>query len=166
MADQAEALRKAMWAEANRIRVDAIYSGRGHQVVAQRWSLISKLGGLPAAMLGGTLCTTAALTALLRKGKAVTATLALTGVVLVAARAFLRPVELAHSHSLKGTECMDLASDATHFQGVALWPTEDPERLKSHLDQLVVRLNSLRLKAPRHIPRSSYRKAKMGIVEG
>jgi hypothetical protein len=165
MSDAGSDWRKPLWDEANRIRIDSIYSGRGHQVVAQRWSLVAKLIGLPAAVLSAVLSSTAALTALLGAQKEVTASFALVASALISARAFLRPDELAEAHGRKGNEHMNVASDATRVQDVDLRFADNGAEIKGRLEELAERRNALRLKQPR-IPRWAYEKAKKSILAG
>lgn len=59
-----DAFRKALWEEANRVIIDATYSGREHQAVGNRWEVINRWLGIPAVVASAFLAAGAAVSAL------------------------------------------------------------------------------------------------------
>jgi hypothetical protein len=159
-------LRRALWQEANRVIIDSTYSGREHQAVGNRWEVINRWLGVPAAVAGALVAGGAAVSALTGGDKGLTATLALIAAGLSAARTFLRPDEIAEGHGLKGDRFISLANDARTFQQLDLRSSLSDDALRDRCDHLSKRRNELRESPPRHLPAWAYKKAKDGIAAG
>lgn len=159
-------LRKAMWEEANRIIIDATYSGRSHQAMGVRWEQIDRWTGVPATILSTVSSAAAGITVLADAQVWITATLALAAAALSGSRAFLKSADIADSHGLKGDRLISLKSDAVRFQQVDLASSLPLETLQGRLGDLSQRRNALRESAPRHIPRDIYEATKKSIEAG
>jgi hypothetical protein len=159
-------LRRALWQEASRVIIDSTYSGREHQAVGNRWEVINRWLGIPAAVVGALAGAGAAVSALTNGAKALTAMLALVAAGLSAARTFLRPDETAEAHGLKGDRFISLRNDAQSFQHVDLRSSLSDDALRDRCAQLCERRNVLRESPPRHLPAWAYKKAKDGIAAG
>lgn len=161
-----DAFRKALWEEANRVIIDATYSGREHQAVGNRWEVINRWLGIPAVVASAFLAAGAAVSALTGGNDRTTAALALVAAGLGAARTFLRPEEIAEAHGLKGDRFISLRNDAQRFQQLDLRSSLSDDALRDRCDQLAKRRNELREAPPRHLPKWAYKKAKDGIAAG
>lgn len=159
-------LRRALWEEANRIIIDATYSGRSHQSMGVRWERIDRWTGVPATVLGAVGSAAAGISAIADGDVWLTATLALTAAGLTAARSFLKSDEIAKAHGLKGDRLIGLKSDVVRFQQVDLSSSLTLESLQDRLADLSQRRNALRESGPQHIPRSIYEATKRSIERG
>lgn len=164
--DDGNRLRRAFWEEANRVIIDATYSGREHQAVGNRWEAVNRWLGVPAAAASAILAGGAGVTALTGGSKYVTATLALVAAGLGAARSFLRPDERADAHGLKGDRFISLKNDAQRFRDVDLASLLTEDALRDRSEHLSKRRNELRESPPRHLPQWAYKRAKDGIAAG
>jgi hypothetical protein len=155
-----------MWEDANRVIVDATYSGRAHQLIGTRWDRINRWLGVPAAVLSAFLAGGAGVTALVGTETWITATLALVAAGLAAARSFLRPDETAELYGLKGDRFISLRNDAQRFQQIDLRSSLSLDALNDRSKNLSERRNTLREQPPHHIPRWAYEKTKKSIEAG
>lgn len=159
-------LRKALWEEANRVVIDATYSGRAHQMMGTDWNGINRFLGLPAVILSTLLAGGAGVTILVGVHKWIPATLALVSAGLTAARSFLRADETAEQNGLKGDRLINLRNDAIRFQQIDLLSSLSLDALSDRCKILSERRNSFREQPPRHIPKSVYERVKKSIESG
>src|ERR1700731_263555 len=110
----------ALWEDANRVIIDATYSGRSHQSMGVFWDKLNRWIGIPSVVLGALLASGAGITAIAGTHRWITATLALISAVLVSLKGFLKPEENADLHGLKGDRYISLRNDALTFQRVDL----------------------------------------------
>lgn len=160
------AQRKALWEEANRVIIDATYSGRAHQRMGTTWDSINRWLGLPAVILSSLLAGSAGVAVLIGAYKWLSATLALVAAGLTAARTFLKSDEVAEAHGLKGDRLINLRNDAIRFQQVDLRSSLSLDALTDRCRVLSERRNAFREQPPRHIPESVYVKTKASIDRG
>lgn len=158
--------RQALWDEANRVVIDATYSGRSHQLMGTTWEKIDRWIGLPSTILSSILAGGAGITALADADTWITATLALVAAILSAVRSFLRSEENADAHGLKGDRFISLRNDAISFQEVDLHSSLSLDALTDRSKNLSERRNALREAPPRHLPRWVYEKTKTSIQNG
>ena len=159
-------LKRSLWEEANRVIVDATYSGRSHQAMGVRWDRWNRMLGVPSVVLSALLAGGAGISAIAGGHRWITASLALVAASLASARGFLKPDENAESHGLKGDRLISLRNDAITFQQVDLLSSIDLDILTSKSKELSARRNALREQPPHHINQKTYEMTKKSIEKG
>ncbi len=160
-------LRQTLSDEAQRIAIDAEYSGRQHLMAGQSWRSRAGRWGLLATILvaaggaGG-----AGLSALLGGDTRLTVLLGFAGAIATAVRTFYKPEEEAAGHSIKGARYLVIRGEARRFRKIDLKTDADPSVLTKQLHELAGRLDALRETEPREIPAGYYEKVKDAINRG
>lgn len=152
--------------EAQRIAIDAEYTGRQHQMVGQEWRAKAKFLGLPVTLLAAITGTGAGLSALLGGEAGLTAVLAFTGVVLGAIQGYFKPEDQAAKHSVKGAKCIAIRNDARRFRNLDLNSDKSLDALSERIQTLGRQYDDLRVAEPREIPKGVYEKVKSQIAAG
>jgi hypothetical protein len=159
-------LLKGLKDEAERLYVDATYSGRAHLNSGSRWQKCNFFLGVPATVVSSFLAAGAAVSALIDGTPWITAALAGTAAILNGLKSFLQPEVKAQTHSVKGNQYLTIRSDARMFLVVDLRSGLPQEKLVSALKDLRRRYNELIQTDPQLIAAGSYKVAQRGVKAG
>jgi hypothetical protein len=161
-----EALRDELRREANRILIDAEYTGRQHMEMGRWWRQRSTWIGLPSALIAAAASGGAGLSALLGWGTALTVVLGFAGAIAGAVRAFFRPEEQAEAHAAKGAACIAIRNEARRFMNIDLRSTTSLDALTDRVRLLGAKYDTLRGQEPLHLAEWTYPKVKAQIEAG
>lgn len=161
-----DALREELRKEANRICIDAEYTGRQHMEMGRWWRQRATWIGLPAAVIAAAASGGAALSALLGWGTALTVVLGFAGAIAGAVRAFFKPEEQAEAHAVKGAACIAIRNDARRFMNLDLASTAGLDALTDRVRILGQKYDGLRGQEPLHLAEWTYPKVKAQIEAG
>lgn len=159
-------LRDALRDEANRILIDAEYTGRQHMEMGRWWRQRATWIGLPTALIAAAASGGAGLSALLGWGTALTVFLGFAGAIAGAVRAFFRPEEQAEAHATKGAACLAIRNDARRFMNIDLRSGASLDALADRVKSLGGKYDSLRGQEPLHLAQWTYPKVKAQIEAG
>ena len=159
-------LRRELHREANRVLIDAEYTGRQHFYYSRRWRQYAVLMGLPSTIIAAATSSGAALSALLGSEAWVTALLAFCGAVASAVRVFFQPDEKAARHHAKGAELIEVSCEARRFMNIDLHSSRSVDTLSDQVQRLGKRIDQLRHQEPTGLPEWTYRKVKDDIDAG
>lgn len=161
------ALRRELSDEAQRIAIDAEYTGRQHLMAGQQWRALATRIGLPGAILASAVGSgTAGLTALAGWDPRVTAAIGFAGAIVGAVRLFVKADDQAAGHSTKGARYIAIRSEARRFRNIDLNTGADLDSLAKQLRDLAGRLDILRETEPRELPPGLYEKVQAQIRAG
>jgi hypothetical protein len=167
MDDQAQqSLREQLRKEANRILIDAEYTGRQHMEMGRWWRQRATWIGLPVALIAAAASGGAALSALLGWGTALTVVLGFAGALAGAIRAFFRPEEQAEAHAAKGAACIAIRNEARRFMNLDMATGASLDALNDRVRVLGRRYDDLRGQEPVHLAEWTYPKVKAQIEAG
>ena len=152
--------------EANRILIDAEYTGRQHMLYARRWRRHSVWMGLPTVVVAAVTSAAAALSALLGGEAVVTAALALLSALSSAVRLFFQPDEQAARHGTKGEEYVTVRNEARRFMNIDLRSPLSSDTLTDRLRTLGSRYDALRSRGPTGLSEWTYVQARAEIAAG
>jgi predicted Kef-type K+ transport protein len=161
-----EALRTELRREANRVLIDAEYTGRQHMEMGRWWRQRSTWIGLPAALIATAASGGAGLSALLGWGTALTVFLGFAGAIAGAIRAFFKPEEQAEAHAAKGAACIAIRNEARRFMNIDLRSGASLDALADQVRLLGEKYDSLRAQEPLHLAEWTYPKVKAQIEAG
>ena len=161
-----EELRRELWREANRVFIDAEYTGRQHMLVGQDWRIKATWIGLPVSLLTAAASAGAGVSALLHWGTALTVLLGFAGAIAGAVQLFFKPMEQADAHSAKGNACIALRNEARRFMNVELRSGASLDALTDRAKALGSRYDQLRSQEPLQLPPEVYAKVKQHIADG
>ncbi len=159
-------LRSALNEEAKRLIVDALYTGRGHQVAGARWLEIHHWLGVPAAVTTTLLAGSATLSAVLEWNSWLTAGLALSSAITSASSSFLKPKEKADEYTLKGNRFIAIRNQARMYQQIDLRSSQTDEELSAEIKRIRSEYDKLNETPPLQIPRWAYERARKNITDG
>lgn len=159
-------LRGEMRAEANRVFIDAEYSGRQHMLMGQWWRRRQTWIGLPVAVATGIASALAAISALLGWGAAATTILGFIGAIAAAFNLFFRPEAQAQSHSSKGVQLIALRNEARRFMNLDLNTALSDDALLDRVRSIGERYDELRATQPVNLPEWAYVRVKQQIDAG
>ncbi len=159
-------LRRELHQEANRVLIDAEYTGRQHMLYARRWRLWAVWMGLPSVVVAALASGAAGVTALLGIDAWVTAVLALLGASVGAVRSFFRPEEQAARHGIKGEECITIRNRARLLMNIELRLPLSFDALAERVQTLRSTYDALRSREPTGLPEWTYRKVKQEVTAG
>ena len=160
-------LRRELSDEAQRIAIDAEYTGRQHIMAGQAWRGRATKIGLPAAILGAAVGSGAAgLTALFGADPRITAVIGFAGAMVGAVRLFVKADDKAAAHSVKGAQYIAIRSEARRFRKIDLNSDADLGTLRKQMHELGGRLDALREVEPREVPPWTYKKVQAQIKSG
>jgi hypothetical protein len=165
--ERATLLRRHLSDEAQRIAIDAEYTGRQHLMAGQQWRRWAARIGLPAAILAASVGSGAAgLTALFGADARITAVIGFAGAIIGAVRLFVKADDQAAAHSTKGAQYLAIRGDARRFRKIDLNGDADLTVLTKQLHDLATRLDALREVEPRELPPGLYAKVQEQIKKG
>jgi hypothetical protein len=165
--DRITALRRELSDEAQRLAIDAEYTGRQHLMAGQRWRRWAFRIGLPAAILAASVGSGAAgLTALFGADARITAVIGFAGAIVGGIRLFVKADDQAAAHSTKGAQYLAIRGEARRFRKIDLNSDGDHSVLTKQLHDLATRLDALREVEPRELPPGMYEKVKNQIKNG
>jgi hypothetical protein len=159
-------LRQALRDEANRVLIDAEYTGRQHMEMGRWWRRRSTWIGLPSALIAAAASGGAGLSALLGWGTALTVVLGFAGAIAGAIRAFFKPEEQAEAHAAKGAACIAIRNDARRFMNIDLRSSTSLDALTDRVRLLGGKYDALRAQEPLHLAEWTYPKVKAQIEAG
>ncbi|MDQ3691239.1 MAG: SLATT domain-containing protein [Chloroflexota bacterium] len=159
-------LRRELWREANRVFVDAEYTGRQHMLAGQRWRTKATRIGLPVTIITAAASAGAGLSALLGWGTAPTVILGFIGALAGAVQAFFKPDDQAEAHSVKGNAIIALRNDARRFMNIDLQSSISTDALVDRARLLGTRYDALRAQEPLQLPPDAYAIVKAAIARG
>lgn len=159
-------LRDEMRKEANRVLIDAEYTGRQHMRMGQWWRARQTWLGVPLAVATGVTSALAGVSALLGWGTAPTTILAFVGALAAAVNVFFRPEAQAQAHSTKGAQLIALRNEARRFMSLDLNTGLSDDALVDRVRSIGERYDQLRVSQPVHLPNWTYAQVKREIVAG
>ena len=159
-------LRRELHQEANRVLIDAEYTGRQHMLYARHWRRCAIWMGLPSVVLAALASGAAGVTALLGIEGWVTALLGLSGAAIGGVRSFFRPDEQAARHGRKGEECITIRNRARLLMNIELRLPLSCDALADRAQALRSSYDALRSREPTGLPEWTYRTAKKEITAG
>lgn len=159
-------LRRELWREANRVFIDAEYTGRQHMLAGQRWRTKATWIGLPVAIVTAAASAGAGLSALLGWGTAPTVILGFIGAVAGAVQAFFKPNDQAEAHSTKGNSIIAVRNDARRFMNIDLQSSASTDALVDRARLLGSRYDTLRAQEPLQLPPDAHGIVKQAIARG
>lgn len=159
-------LRDELRKEANRILIDAEYTGRQHMEMGRWWRQRATWIGLPAALIAAAASAGAALSALLGWGTALTVVLGFAGAIAAAVRAFFKPEEQAEAHSAKGADCIAIRNEARRLMNLDLASDTSLDALSDRVRLLGQKYDSLRGQEPLYLAEWTYPRVKAQIEAG
>ncbi|MDQ2934960.1 MAG: SLATT domain-containing protein [Chloroflexota bacterium] len=165
MAGEAE-LRRELYREANRVLIDAEYTGRQHMLVGQSWRTKATWIGLPIAILTAASSGGAGLSALLGWGTALTVVLGFLGALAGAVKLFFKPEDQAKAHSQKGAQCIAIRNEARRIMNIDLNSDLSIDALTDRVRLLGSRYDALRAQEPLQLPGWAYPRVKADIEAG
>lgn len=152
-------VKKAITKRAKELKVDVMYSKKGHYNAASIWNSVHYFLGISTAVIAGFIGV---------KNTALTANtlvvLSLTAAALGAVITFLKPQEKATQHKLSGDDFDNLLQNISTFIEVELLQGNDEEHT-DRLSELTKQKTELN-KASLPIPRLAYQKTRSGINDG
>lgn len=166
MSDKAMVLRAALADQAKRLYVDASYASRGHYEEAGDYAKLSRVLGIPLAIVGGLSAAAASATAVLTDEKFLTAGLALLSAVLTSVYGFIRPEENAEAHGAKAGRYKAIRDDALIFLKIDLVTDASDAELVGRLKAMRNEYKDLALLKPHRVSRSAYQRAQAGMDRG
>lgn len=152
--------------EANRVLIDAEYTGRQHMLYANRLRCLNMWLGIPGPLIGAAASGGAALSVLLGWAGVWTATLAFLGAITAAIYSFFRPDEQAIRHSAKGAACIAIRNEARRFMNIDLLTGVSIEILTDRVRDLGSRYDALRGQEPTGLPGWTYPRIREQIAAG
>lgn len=149
--------------EAKRIEEDSLYSAKAHFIVANFWTNIHLLIGVPTAILAAI----AGVSALSQfdGSNIIAGILSIMVVASTGVATFLNPNEKANSHLNAGNSYNSLRNKARIFQEIDSYVEKPDKELIMQLKELTIRRDEFNQIFPQ-IPRWSYNKAKKSIENG
>lgn len=164
---QQGALRQELADEAQRIAIDAEYTGRQHLIASEGWRKRATLVAIPATVLISAFAAAGAgVAALLGADSRLTVVLAFLAATASVARLLLKPHTEAAGHSIKGAQYLAVRADARRLRNIGLRTDLDLPALRTQLDQLVERLNVLRAMEPRALSPELFEKVRERVKRG
>jgi hypothetical protein len=155
-----------MRAEANRVLIDAEYTGRQHMLMGQWWRRRQTWIGLPVAIATGIASALAGIAPLLGWGAAPTTVLGFLGAIAAAFNLFFRPEAQAQAHSTKGAQLIALRNEARRFMNLDLNTALSDDALADRVRSIGERYDQLRAAQPVNLPEWTYKKVKQQINAG
>ena len=159
-------LRRELHREANRVLIDAEYTGRQHMLCARRWRMCAVFMGLPSTIIAVAASSGAALSAIVGFEVWATALLAFLGAIASAVRQFFQPDEQADRHGTKGAECIAIRNEARRFMHIELRSQLSLDALTDRIQTLARRYDALRSQEPKELPEWTYKSVKAEIAAG
>ncbi|MEP7378166.1 MAG: SLATT domain-containing protein [Chloroflexota bacterium] len=159
-------LRVELRNEANRILIDAEYTGRQHMLMGQWWRQRQTWIGFPLALITAAASASAGISALLGWGTALTVILGFAGALAGAINLFFRPNDQAKAHAGKGAQLIALRNEARRFMEIDMKSTLSTDALTDRVRSMSERYDRLRASEPVHLPPWTYPKAKAQIDAG
>ena len=159
-------LRRELHREANRVLIDAEYTGRQHMLYARWWRSWAVFMGLPSTIFAVAASSGAALSAIVGLEAWVTALLALLGAMAGAIRQFFQPDEQAVRHGAKGAECIAIRNEARRFMKIELRSQLSLDALTHRVQTLASRYDALRSQGPTDLPAWTYKQVKAELAAG
>jgi hypothetical protein len=166
MSEDGRTMRTALSDQAKRLYVDASYSSRGHYEEAADFARLSRVLGVPLAIVGGLSAAAAGVTALVIDEKLLTAALALLAAVLTSVHGFIRPEENAEAHGDKAGRYKAIRDDALLFLTIDLLSGASDGELIGRLKAMRADYKDLGLLKPHRVSRGAYQRARAGIEKG
>lgn len=152
-------VKRAITKRAKELKIDVMYSKKGHYNAASLWNSVHYTLGISTAVIAGFVGV---------KNTALSVNqlivLSLTAAALGAVITFLKPQEKATQHKLSGDDFDNLLQGIGNFIEVELLQGNDEEHTV-RLNELTERKTELN-KASLPIPRLAYTKARGGINDG
>lgn len=161
-----QALRDELRDEANRLLIDAEYTGRQHMLMGQWWRGWQTRLGFPLALVTAAASAAAGVSALVGWGTAPTVILGFAGAIAGAVSAFFRPGDQANGHSLKGAQLIALRNEARRFMNIDMKATLSTDALIDRLRSISERYDRLRASDPLQLPPWTYPKVKAQLAAG
>jgi len=166
MIDKGAKLRAVLAGEARRLYVDCSYSSRGHYEEAAHYVKLSRIVGLPLAIIGGLTAVTAAFTALLVDARWITALLAILSAILTGLHGFLRPEENAEAHGTKAGRYKAIRDDALLYFKIEIYTSASDQEVVGRLKAMRNEYKELGLVKPHRVSQEAYERAKASIEKG
>jgi hypothetical protein len=165
--NQTAVLRRELADEAQRIFINAEYTGRQHMYAGQDWRTRATKIGLPVAILTAAVGSGAAgVAALFGWDPRITVVFGFAGAIAGAVRLFFKADDQAAAHSTKGARYIAIAGEARRFRKIDLNSDAEIAGLVKELRDLAGRLDALREVEPRELPKGLYQKVKADIEKG
>lgn len=159
-------LRDELEAEANRIYIDAEYTGRQHMEAGRMWQDRASGVGLVSSLVAAASSGGAGFAALLGLATAWPVVLGFIGAIAGAVRIAYRPEDQAKAHALKGAAAIAIRNDARRFMKIDLHSSVATDALADRIRLLGARYDELRSREPLHLPKWTYDKVKAQIEAG
>ena len=159
-------VRKELHHEANRILIDAEYTGRQHMLCARRWRRWVAWTGLPREIAATVASGGAGLSAVIGGAVWITAGLALVGLIANAIHLVFQPEQQVVGHDTKGTAYVALRNEARRFMNIDLYSLQSLDSLSDRVRTLGGRCDDLRSQEPTGLPEWTYKKVKTAIAAG
>ena len=153
------AVTRAIKKRAKELKVDVVYSKKGHYNTAAGWSVVHYLLGIATA---GTAGFVGVKNSSIKPSTVVV--LSLTAAALGAIMTFLKPQEKATQHKLAGDDFDNLLQQICNFIEVELLQGNDDDHT-TRLTELVDKKTELN-KASLPIPRLAYTRTRKGLQDG
>jgi hypothetical protein len=161
-----EQLRRELRKAANRILIDAHYTGRQHMLAGQWWGYVTMALGVPASIVAALSSAGAAVSALFGGDPRVTAGLAIVSAVIAGLKATVQPEEKSSGHTAKGGDYVTLRNDAWDYMEIDLRSSASLDALVDRQRRLRERLEGLRAREPRGVPPGAYKRVKKQTDQG
>lgn len=159
-------LRAELEAEANRIYIDAEYTGRQHMEAGRWWQDRATKVGLVSSLVAAASSGGAGFAALLGWATAWPVVLGFIGAIAGAVRISYRPEDQAKAHALKGAAAIGIRNDARRFMKIDLNSSLTTQALADRIRLLGPRYDELRSREPLHLPKWTYEVVKAQIEGG